>query len=235
MTERGRDAVETTAATFSVGPSSLVWDGNDLVVSIDEIAAPFPQRIKGKVRLRPAALTTRAFSLDAQGRHKWWPIAPFARVEVDLDKPGLSWTGHGYLDMNLGNAPLEQDFKNWDWARADTRDGASVLYDVTRRDGEKLSLGLSFDRAGEATEFEPPPSARLARTVWGVPRQTQADDGEARVVQTLEDTPFYARSVVSSKLRGEQTMAIHESLSLDRFASNWVRCLLPFRMPRRSR
>jgi carotenoid 1,2-hydratase len=52
------------------------------------------------------------------------------------------------------------------------------------------------------------------------------------VVQTLEDAPFYARSVVASQLQGESVNAVHESLSLDRFRSGWVQVLLPFRMPR---
>ena len=51
--------------------------------------------------------------------------------------------------------------------------------------------------------------------------------------ETLEDSPFYARSVVSASLLGERADAVHESLSLDRFRAGWVRLLLPFRMPRR--
>ena len=47
------------------------------------------------------------------------------------------------------------------------------------------------------------------------------------VVKTLEDTPFYSRSVLS----GDHAM-MHESLDLDRFSKTWVQCLLPFRMPR---
>jgi carotenoid 1,2-hydratase len=40
--------------------------------------------------------------------------------------------------------------------------------------------------------------------------------------------------VLDTKIEGERMKAIHESLSLDRFRSPWVRALLPFRM-RRSR
>ena len=45
---------------------------------------------------------------------------------------------------------------------------------------------------------------------------------------TLEDTPFYARSV----LVNGSDLTMHESLSLDRFRSPWVQVMLPFRMPR---
>jgi carotenoid 1,2-hydratase len=41
--------------------------------------------------------------------------------------------------------------------------------------------------------------------------------------------------VLSQRLLGEDVIAVHESLSLDRFRSRWVQALLPFRMPRRAR
>jgi carotenoid 1,2-hydratase len=56
-------------------------------------------------------------------------------------------------------------------------------------------------------------------------------DALARV-RTVEDTPFYARSMVMPDgSRGAQV--VHESLSLARFDSRWVQALLPFRMWRR--
>lgn len=45
--------------------------------------------------------------------------------------------------------------------------------------------------------------------------------------------PFYARSLVSSRLLGEPITAMHESLSLERFATTWIKLLLLFRMLRR--
>ncbi len=52
------------------------------------------------------------------------------------------------------------------------------------------------------------------------------------MIRTLEDTPFYARSLVGLRLIGERTVGVHESLSLDRVAHPIVRAMLPFRMPR---
>ncbi|MEO0729623.1 MAG: carotenoid 1,2-hydratase, partial [Pseudomonadota bacterium] len=46
------------------------------------------------------------------------------------------------------------------------------------------------------------------------------------------DTPFYARSELETHVLGERAPAVHESLSLERFKAAWVKCLLPFRMPR---
>jgi len=50
------------------------------------------------------------------------------------------------------------------------------------------------------------------------------------VVETLEDTPFYARSLLATRLLGTEAIAVHESLSMERFASGWVQRLLPFRI-----
>jgi carotenoid 1,2-hydratase len=49
---------------------------------------------------------------------------------------------------------------------------------------------------------------------------------------TLEDTPFYARSVLETEVFGKRATAMHESLSLTRFSKPWVQAMLPFRMPR---
>jgi carotenoid 1,2-hydratase len=61
-------------------------------------------------------------------------------------------------------------------------------------------------------------------------RSDNAGEVTARI---LEDTPFYARSVIRAQLCGETAIGMHESLSLDRFASRYVQWMLPFRMPRR--
>ena len=55
---------------------------------------------------------------------------------------------------------------------------------------------------------------------------------EPVVLDTLEDTPFYARSVIAAGLAGQRVTAMHESLSMDRFSTAWVQAMLPFRMPR---
>ena len=212
----------------------MEWDGDGLLIHVEEVTAPIPSRIRGTIRVRPSALTGRSFVLDGAGRHRWSPIAPVSRVEVALSHPALSWSGPGYLDTNDGSAPLEQDFVQWDWCRAPTRDGAAILYNAQRRAAGEQSLALRIDRRGGVDQVAPPPPAPLPRTLWRVARPTRADAGTAPVVrQTLEDTPFYSRSVVDTALFGEQVTAVHESLSLDRFRAPWVQAMLPFRIPRR--
>jgi carotenoid 1,2-hydratase len=236
LTERRATSLQRDRQTLAIGPSGLAWDGDALTITIAETTVPFPSRLRGTVRVHPAALTGHSETLDAAGRHRWSPIAPVGRVEVAMTAPALRWSGRAYLDSNAGERPLEDDFARWDWSRADLRDGAALLYDVTRRDGTDLSLALRMDAHGQVTRFAPPPAAALPRTGWRVRRTTRADAGFApRVRQTLEDTPFYARSVLDTRLLGEDAVAVHESLSLDRFRSPIVQLMLPFRMPRMRR
>ncbi|CAN0463436.1 unnamed protein product, partial [Phaeothamnion confervicola] len=91
MTERPRDAVSRTANLFTVGPSNLAWDGKSLTIRIDETSVPIPRRVRGTVRVVPKAVTEHAFTLNESGNHRWWPIAPCARVQVALDQPHLRW------------------------------------------------------------------------------------------------------------------------------------------------
>jgi carotenoid 1,2-hydratase len=237
MTERGRGAIGRTPDRFVVGPSAVTWQAGTLTLQIDEIAVPWPRRIRGEVRLRAGALVDHPVALDAAGRHHWAALAPCARVEVDLEAPARRWSGHGYLDMNAGDEPLEDGFASWHWSRSALTDGSTaVLYEVQRRAGDRDGFGLRFDPRGAVHAFEPPAPAVLPGTGWGIARGTRADDpANARIRRTLEDTPFYARSVLSSRLLGEEVNAVHESLSLDRFRTRWVQTLLPFRMPRRAR
>jgi carotenoid 1,2-hydratase len=233
MTERGRKSVTRTATTLGIGSSALAWDGETLTVTLDEVTAPWPTRIRGTVRLHAAALTGHVVSLDGAGAHRWQPIAPCARVEVALSNPSLRWSGQGYFDSNTGDAPLEDTFAHWHWSRACLPKATAILYDIGRRDGAHTTLALHCDVQGIVREFPPPPAARLPATRWRIDRATRTDDGSAAsVTRTLEDSPFYARSLVASQVLGKPAIAVHESLSLTRFRAAWVRMLLPFRMPR---
>lgn len=245
LTERGLAALQQTAPRLAIGPSALTWDGDCLTVEIDERAAPLPHRVRGRVRLHPRAITQRDFVLDGDpdsgngggGRHRWWPIAPRAQMEVQMEAPALTWRGTGYLDTNAGSEPLEHGFGSWDWSRANREGVSLILYDTRGRGGASRTLALRVHGEGDVEEFAVPPRSALPTTpIWRIGRATRADSGtHSRVAQTLEDTPFYARSIVCSQLQGQPTIAMHESLSLRRFAAPWVQILLPFRMPRAAR
>ena len=233
MTERDGGAVERSATHFRVGPSDLAWRDGTLEIRLDEMAVPLPRRVRGTIRVEPLSRPRYAAALDPSGRHVWQPIAPRARVTLDLEKPALRWTGHGYLDSNRGSAPLEADFASWHWSRAQTAAGdTTVYYDVVRRDQSTCGLALQFDAAGRVTPVATPTLQRLPTTRWWrIARAARARDDVLRELRTLEDTPFYARSLFTDGV-DEPAHVVHESLSLERFDTRWVQALLPFRMPR---
>ncbi len=239
MTERGRAALSRDGTTFTVGPSALRWDAGALTLDFDEISLPWittnliPRRVRGRVTVRPGAITDRIYDIDAGGDHRWWPISPDARIDVDAD--GLQWQGHGYMDCNWGMRGLEEDFRYWDWSRGTLADGSAViLYDTHRRDGSHGLIAIRFDEEGQATPFDAPDSVPVKRGLWGVARSIACDAGHVPVVEkTLEDGPFYNRSVITTHLAGQRAQMMHESFSGDRFGSRFVKLMLPFRMPRR--
>ncbi|MBP0463366.1 carotenoid 1,2-hydratase [Roseomonas sp. PWR1] len=232
MTDRRATALKRDADNLAIGPSTLHWDGTALTIGIEERTAPVPSRLAGRVRVIPDAVSTRGFVLDGAGRHRWQPIAARARVEVTMTHPALRWSGPAYFDTNTGTAPLEEDFAEWDWCRAPMRDETVVLYNATRRDNSHQSLALRVKRDGAVEDMEPPPPARMAPTLWRLPRPTRADGGKVEAVRTLVDAPFYSRSEIRTHLLGQESTAVHEYLNLRRFRSPILYSMLPFRVPR---
>jgi carotenoid 1,2-hydratase len=233
LTERRVAGMPVGPGELTIGPSSLRWDGRTLVARIDERSSPLRTPIRGELRIHPESLTEHEVSLDASGDHHWWPVAPASRIEVELTHPDLRWAGRGYFDSNRGNSPLEDGFASWTWSRALTPDGTRIHYDVNCRDGARTEIAALVRPSGAVEVIDRPVRAPLPATlVWRIPRETRSEDGKARIVQTLEDTPFYSRSVVSARQGGRDVTAVHESLSLDRFATRWVQRLIPYRMTR---
>lgn len=225
-----------------LGNSAMRWDADRLVVDFSETTAPWRKPFRGRVVLIPEILGRvadtgavggdAALSLDAAGRHLWWPVAPAARVHVELDVPRVRFSGHGYHDANAGDVPLEDDFVGWSWSRARGRGGRPLLaYDVVPRRGSPRAVAFAVERDGTAAAIGDVPSAPLPTTRWLVRRQARADAGHRpQVVRSLEDTPFYARALVRTRIAGDDVIAVHEALSLDRLRTRWVRFLLGYRM-----
>lgn len=233
MTERGARHCSRSAERFVIGPSQLHWDGQALQIHIDEVALPLPRRICGTVTVHPPQLFDFSTSLHPAGRHRWGPLAPRARVEVDLAQPAQRWSGTAYLDSNEGDEPIARAFTEWDWSRSVLPDGSTaVLYNLEPGTPEERLLALRFMPDGQVQDFDAPPIRKLPRTLWGMARRMRSE-GPVRIVQQLEDTPFYQRAVLHSQLLGHEVESFHETLHAPRLVSPVVQAMLPWRMPRR--
>ncbi len=234
FTERGGLDVRRYRTALVIGSSSMEWDGDALTVRFEEKTAPLPGRISGTVRIHPHALAGEPFVLDTKGRHRWAPIAPIARAEVELRRPeSTRWSGMAYVDSNFGDEPLEDGFSGWSWSRATTKRRTVVTYDSVRRDGSRELIQHAFHADGRSEPVGPLVEERVPRTLWGLDRAVRVDPGTSpRLVRTLEDTPFYARSQLTGRYLGEHAHGVHEALSLDRFRTRVVQFMLPYRMRR---
>jgi carotenoid 1,2-hydratase len=231
MTERGKHALERQASVFQVGPSSMAWRGNDLVISLNERCVPLPFRTQGTVTLTCDRFYEDVVALDESAKHHWQAVAPHARVAVELTSPHLSWQGAAYHDMNWGTEPLEQGFSSWTWQRAGFKQGAVVFYDALGRDGTQRRFGKHFD-SGHVTAIDMPRAHALSKGLWRVDHQAYSEAPPA-LKSRLEDTPFYTRNHLEILLAGQRCDAIQESLSLNRFKHPLVQKMLPYRMLRR--
>jgi carotenoid 1,2-hydratase len=235
MTERGAKDVSRTAVKFHVGPSSLRWEDGALIIEVDEVTIPLPSRLRGTIKVVPQVMTASQVILSQRGNHIWHPLAPRARVTLDFDAPDLSWSGDGYFDTNRGDEPLERAFVDWHWGRAHVGDGVRLFYDVARRDRSQSRLALNIDHNGVLIQIADPPTVALPNTFWHIDRKAWRDEGAPiTVLKTLEDTPFYARSALTTQIDGKSTTMMHESLDLNRLKNPVIRAMLPFRMPRAS-
>jgi carotenoid 1,2-hydratase len=233
MTDRGRAALTQTRDALSVGPSAMEWQGDRLVITVDEVSTwPWVSRVKGTITIHPQAIT----GVEAQlhPRHIWRPFAPSARIEVALSQ-GHTWQGHGYFDANFGTAALEADFDTWTWGRFAGRDITTCFYDAKLRDRTRLDLAVTVARDGTVTRRAPPAVAHLPRSRWGVARPTRADGGTTpRQTLPMLDAPFYTRAAATTQIDGEVCHGTHEALDLRRFRLPGLKAMLATRVPRRA-
>lgn len=244
MTERGNAALTRTAERMRIGASSIAYADDRLEIEFEEVALPWPghrawpQRMSGRIIVEPQIQNSRIFDLDQNGHHIWWPVFPKARVKIECDHlPQGGWEGDAYHDFNFGDRILEKDFERWDWARGDAETAESViLYDAILRDGPRRRFGLSFSDTGAVREFEVPPRQQLPIGTWRVGGGIACDpDASPELLRKLEDAPFYRRSLVGTMVNGTPLQVVHETLDCDRLANPFVRTMLAFRMPRRTR
>ncbi len=232
LTERGRRAVARDATSLAIGTSSLAVEPGRVIARIDERTAPWGEPLRGRVVLHHEGGAPTPLAIDGEGRHRWWPLAPVARAEVLLDEPSVRFAGHAYHDANIGDEPLEAAFRAWTWSRVTGDIATVVAWDVEPRVGAPRHAALTFGRHGATGDAPELVAVPLPRTGFGLQRTARARrPADARVLRTLHDGPFYARSLVEVAVaQGGRAVGTHERLDLDRFISPWVQRLLPYRM-----
>jgi carotenoid 1,2-hydratase len=231
--ERPVEDAERGMQALKIGRSQVRWEGDALVVDIDEQTSPFARPLRGTVTFHPESSTRTGISLDARGLHTWWPVAPEGRIEVALEQPSLRFGGHGYHDANAGSVPLEASFSRWTWSRARVGDRRTcIAYAPTPMGSGEPSRTIHLDvRENSVRAMDNVCMVGLPRTRWRLDRVACADAAaEPRVLRELEDAPFYSRALVETQIDGRRVVAVHETLSLERFTRTWVQFLLQFRM-----
>ena len=236
MTERPARDTTATPDRLTIGSSSLSRDGERLQLDLNERGMPVPHRLAGRLSVSvPDSMRAEPVWLDSAHRHRWQPLAPQTRIEVDLVSPALRWSGTAYVDSNRGSEPLEAGFSTWHWSRSHARDGSTrVRYDVIDRQGRESARTLDISPNGDTVPGPPGRPHALARTRWfGMSRPTRLVDGATpEGLQTQENAPFYSRSRLIESVDGERRDCVHESLDMDRFTKRSTQLLLPFRTPR---
>lgn len=194
------------------------------------------QPLCGQLRLYPERWDGRPIALSGDDAHHWWPIAPLARAEVELDQPALTFKGQAYLDANHGREPLEAGFQRWSWARLSAGNGAIIVYDAHTRGGARRTLVRRYD-AKRPPELSPALLRPTQLGLSGCSRLSAGAAGQSRhrssgrafpgghALLCTDQPPGHGRR--RARLRGRQ-----ETLSLDRFEQRWVQALLGFRTRR---
>ena len=251
MSEYGSAALgEVGAGGPRIGDSAIERRGDGaLRITLRERSAPFLAALAGvgapvvgTIDVEPHAPPLSPVTLGGgPERHLWHVLVPRARVRARFSRPGFSFDGVGYHDVNAGDGRLEDAFANWSWARFHDADRTTIVYVTTERSG--ATQGVLVDARDDEPAAERSvtllPEGERTRAPWGLtlPRWFAVDDaGRARRVrarQLLETAPFYVRYAASLEDSGARPVAgFGEYLDLDRFRARGVQFLLRFKTRR---
>lgn len=224
-------AVVRSPNSLVIGASTLRWTGTELVADLDERTA-FGRRVQGRVRIDVPSLLQTDVQLDAAGAHRWSPLAPSVRAEVELTTPAVRFRGHAYLDSNEGDARLEAAFSRWSWSRLAAADGRTwIAYDTVDVEGTAVARSFAVDAHG--LEERPPGDltpVALPSTLFRLHPTVRLDPGGLEFAKTMQDAPFYTRTLVRGRALGQPVTGVHEWLDLERFSNPWVQRMIPYRM-----
>ncbi len=81
-----------------------------------------------------------------------------------------------------------------------------VRYEAREPQREPHRLALRFGADGSLTNEAPSPAGHLATTnIWRMPRRMPGAGDPHKLLKTLEDTPFYARSMIEATIAAPST------------------------------
>lgn len=110
MTDRGETALRQSPEALEIGPSRMHWNGTCLDIEIDERAVPRFDRLRGRIRVHPAAVTAVELPLTPEGAHVWRPFAPTAEIEVSITGRAGAGAGTATSTPTLVHARWRQTF-----------------------------------------------------------------------------------------------------------------------------
>jgi carotenoid 1,2-hydratase len=233
LEERTIVAEDCAPTRLALGRSAIYWQGDRLIIDVDERTTSvfsMRRRLRGRIVFYPEVLSGLELAIDAQGLHRWWPLAPLGRLEAKFAEPDVRFSAPAYCDANAGDVALDESFSTWSWSRARGRDAAYLTYDVQALEGDAPSHALRVSKHGPVTEIDTTIS-QLGRSRWGLERMARADRGATpQIVRSFEDGPFYTRASIRTRLGGETVRAMHETLAAHRLRRGWVRFCTGYRM-----
>jgi hypothetical protein len=107
-------------------------------------------------------------------------------------------------------------------------DSIEIRYDVLGR--PPVTLGAAGHPVIGATDDT---VHQLPASRWGLPRPVRIPaGGTAAVVRTLEDAPFYVRSLVRIDRDRRSALAVHETMNPARLAHPLSQWMIPWRSHR---
>jgi carotenoid 1,2-hydratase len=107
MTERGRRFNAPRRRLVSCRTKPIRREGSDIVIDLTKSQFRVrrhnccPERIKGRIRFSPDAVTSHVFDIGQDGAHRWWPVSPTGRIALELETgartgPAMAtWTATG--------------------------------------------------------------------------------------------------------------------------------------------
>ncbi len=235
LTEHAIAPTARGADGLTIGRSTMRWDRDRLLVELDDVSPWTARPVRGRLVFRPEVDAQQPLWLDASRRHAWWPVAPRGSLDVQLDEPALRFRATGYHDANAGDEPLHRAVNEWMWSRFHLHDGSTlVTFSVERPGGGRAARAFRFVR-GSAESLATATTRPLSPSRWGLAREAWAGAGaRARLLQSLEDGPFYARHLVQARTGAGLVCGLSETLSARRLASRAARLFVGFRERRRA-